>query len=733
MTPRRARTHASPFRQRGVMNLLLVLLVGLAMTVTTMGVVHVMRGSQEGQLSLHSITPAQGSAWMGAEVVRRYLAVADMTALSKGALKVDDCDGLDIDILNVTSSTTTVSGKNTTVYQVVANLTAASATGTPAASKAILQVVYDVTPHPTKGNSTSTTGNGSTVNVNTLNFYKDLNLTGGIDVIGGQNANLNVEGNVKLDSASVTGVNSIRSTGNVSVGSGIHVNQIYANGDVDVTGAASADQINALGNVTINGGAKPFVIQSNGSVTFNGGSASTVTSIGDVIVNAGGVNIGAITTEGNVSWTGTGGGTSSIQANGNVLYAASNHSTSITAGGTVTLNGEGVDSVVTPGNVIDTINSGAIASVKAGGDLVANGWQGVSGTIGGKLTKQNFWNLGVHVTEQKGFTVSVPKITVAKLPPVTIDRPAVDAYALKSAANYVFQMVDGAMQVTVSNIHGIKDGSYYVGSYPPLNANGVYRGYENFLCAKLIPGSLDSNGIGKCSEPAKPGRTVCQGQSEENGCLSYSNGVWTSSGISLARGILWFQGDLNLNGGGYMDSFIATGNIATGGSARVDAPNYAGYDAMCGNATPAWLTLHDDTQKQDFDGLYPTNLCDVTKQQLIDNAIGNVALLAGGYVNDAFSGGTINLGAKTVINGSVMAGSTFNTGGDASVNGSITAAAENPNDRSSNQLSGKTTIDFSKLPGTYHPGTVPCMQGCTATSPSSGGGNTSTITWTRYL
>lgn len=733
MFKRRTQPRVSLFRQRGVMNLLLVLLVGLAMTVTTMGVVHVMRGSQESQLSLHSITPAQGSTWLGAETVRRYLAVTDMTSLSTGALKIDSCEGLAVNILNITQSTATVSGKSTTVYQVVANITAASATGTPAASKAILQAVYNVTPNGTQGSSTTSSNSGSTVNINTLNFYKDLNLTGGISVLGGQNANLNVEGNVKLDSASVDGVNSIRSTGNVSVGSAIHVNQIYANGDVEVTGAASVDQINALGNVTIDGGAKPFVIQSNGTVTFNGGSATSVTSKGDVIVNAGGVNIGTITTEGNVTWTGTGGGVSSIQANGNVTYAGSNHSTSITAGGTITLNGEGVDSVVTPGNVVDSTTSGDIGSLKAGGDLIVNGWGGVTGTIGGTLTKQQFWNLKVHVTEQKGYTVSVPTLSIAALPPVTIDRPAIDAYALKSAANYAFEMVNGAMQVTVSNINGIKSGTYYVGTYPPLNANGVYRGYEDFLCTKLVPGSLDTNGVGQCAEPATPGRTFCQGQSEENDCLSYSNGQWTTSGISFARGVLWFQGDLNFNGGGYLDTAIATGNINTGGSARIDAPNYAGYDEMCTNATPSWLTLHDVTQEQDFDGLYPTQLCDMDKQQLIDNPIGNVALLAGGYVNDVFSGGTINLGAKTVVNGSVMAGSTFNTGGDTSVNGSITAAAENPGDKSSNQLSGKTTMDFSKLPGTYHPGNVPCMQGCTSSNPNKSGNNTSTIDWTRYL
>lgn len=729
---RRAKKHASPSRQRGVMNLLLVLLVGLAMTVTTMGVVHTVRGSQEGQLSLHSITPAQGSAWMGAEVVRRYLAVVDMTSLKTGPLKVDGCEGIAVEILNIKPSASGT-GTSASTYQVVANITAASAAGTPAASKAILQVIYTVTPNATKGTG-ATSGNGNaSVNVNTLNFYKDLNLTGGITVLGGaQNANLNVMGNVTLDNATVTGVNSIRSTGNVTVGSGIHVNQIYANGDVTVTGAASADLINAQGNVVINGGAKPFVIQSNGSVTFNGGSATAVTAIGDVSVPAGGVTIGTISTQGNVNWTGTGGGVSTIEANGNVTYAGSNKHTSITARGTITLNGEGVDSVVTPGNVIDNTNSGQIASLKAGGDLTVNGWQGVTGTIGGKLTKQNFWNLSVHVTEQAGYAVTVPTITITPLPPVTIDHPAIDAYALQSAANYQFQFVKGMMQVTVSNVADITNGVYYVGRYAPSFASGAYRGYEDFLCTKLVPHSVGSDGIGQCMEPATPSHTICQGQSEENGCLSYSNGVWTSSGKSLARGVMWFQGDLHFNGGYYLMTAIATGNISTGGAFRIDAPNFAGYDEICANATPSGLTL-SATQKADFDGMYPTNFCDTGKKQWIDNSIGNIALLAGGYVNGTFSGGNIDVGASSVINGSVMAGNVLNTGGSTTINGSITSAAQNSSDSTPVSLSGATLMDMRSLPGTYHPGTVPCMQGCTGAKAGSNGSNTSTITWTRYL
>ncbi|HKT26598.1 hypothetical protein [Dyella sp.] len=729
---RRATLPASPSRQRGVMNLLLVLLVGLAMTVTTMGVVHSVRSSQEGQLSLHSITPAQGSTWMGAEVVRRYLAAADMSALKSGDLKISGCDGIAVSILNV-KPTSSTSGASGTTYQVVANITAGAATGTPAASKAILQVVYNVTPNATKGTGASNSNGNASVNINTLNFYKDLNLTGGITVLGGaQNANLNVMGNVTLDNATVTGVNSIRSTGNVTIGSGIHVNQVYANGDVTVTGAASADLINAQGNVVIDGGAKPFVIQSNGSVTFNGGSATTVTAIGDVDVPAGGVNIGTITTEGNVNWTGTGGGVSTIQANGNVTYAGSNNHTSITAGGNVMLTGAGPDSVVAAGNVVDSTSGGDIGSLKAGGDLDVKGYDSVTGTIGGKLTKEQFWNLKVHVTEQPGYTVTVPTIKITPLPPVTIDHPAIDAYALQSVANYQFKFVNGAIQVIVSNIANIANGTYYLGRYPPSFASGSYRGYEDFLCTKLVPNSVGTDGIGQCQQPVSPANTVCQGQSEENGCFSYSNGVWTLSGKSLARGVLWFEGDLAFNGGYYLDTAIATGNISTGGAFRIDAPNFAGYDEICANATPSGLQL-SATQKADFDGMYPTNFCDTKNKQWIDNSVGNIALLAGGYVNGAFSGGNINVGASSVINGSVMAGNVLNTGGSTTINGSITSAAQNKNDNSPVSLSGATLMDMRQLPGTYNPGSVPCMQGCTDAKAGSNGSNTSTITWTRYL
>ncbi|GGA03224.1 beta strand repeat-containing protein [Dyella caseinilytica] len=715
----------SRFRQRGIMNLLLVLMIGLAMTVTSIGVVHVVRSSQEGQLSLHSMTPAQQSAWTGAELVRRYLVAASASTIANlsGPLAVSGLSGLTVNIVSVSSAT---SG-STVVYRVVANIASSAATSTSAASTATLQVVYNVIPNPSGGTPGGSGSAAPSVNISTINIYKNLDMTGGITVLGGNNANLNVQGNVTLDNASITGVNSINATGNVSIGSGIHVNQVYSNGNVTVTGSASVNQISALGNVEVDGGANPFVITANGTVTFDGGSATSVTAIGDVNVNAGGVVIGSITTEGNVNWTGSGGSATTIKANGTVTYAGSNTgSTSITSQGDVNLTGAGAQNVTTSGNV--TMGGFAsVAALQAQGNLTLNSWSGVTGTIGGTLNKSSSY-MPANIQVTPGYTVSVPTIALSPLQQVTVSQPAIDAYALQSSANYVFTMVNGAVQVTVSNVAGIQAGTYYLGSYP--FANG--RGYQDFLCTQLITGTLNSNGVGQCGTPATPSQTLCQGQSTENDCLSYSNGAWTISGLSFARGVLWFQGDLNLSNGYYLDTAIATGNITTSGSFRIDSPNYAGYAEMCTNSTPSGMTLAP-VQVADFSSIYPAEFCNLSNQSLIANPIGNVALLAGGYVNGVFSGGNITVGASSVINGSVLAGNDLNTGGSTTINGYITSAAENTSDTSPVTLSGATLLNFSQLPSTYSPGIVPCMQNCAATSQNGSANNNSTIQWTRYL
>ncbi len=69
---KRNRKHPSvpPRRQRGVATLLIVLVVGLAVSVTVAATVYSLRGTQAKQLTTHSATAAQAAAWRGVEALR---------------------------------------------------------------------------------------------------------------------------------------------------------------------------------------------------------------------------------------------------------------------------------------------------------------------------------------------------------------------------------------------------------------------------------------------------------------------------------------------------------------------------------------------------------------------------------------------------------------------------------------------------------------------------------------
>jgi len=684
-------------RRRGPGALLPAILAALAMTATAFGVAHAMRGIREKQASSRPAVTAVPSAWEEAESVRRFLEGADENTLAglAGGRSLGGAHGVSARIVNVVQDR---DGASRDAYRVTADIDAA-------AGKPPIQVVYEVAPAP--GGDAPGGGRKPTL-IDTINIYEDLDLTGGIKVLGDARANLNVAGNVSLDSASIEGIDTLRATGSVSVGSGVHVGRIYANGAVTVTGAASADLIDALGDVIIDGGARPFAIRSNGAVIFNGGSASSVSAIGDVVVAAVGVSVASIDTMGSVRWTGSGGSAGSIRANGNVLYAGSNRGTSIRAIGDVTLTGSGAERVATRGNVA-LEGFGSIGEVAAQGDLGVHSWGGVNGRIGGRLRKSESL-MPARIVSQPGLETGVAPVAIAALSPVTIERPAIDAYALKASANYAFEKLDGAIRVTVSHVAGIDGGTYFLGWYTQTHG----RGYRIGLCTRLVPGTLTGDGKGRCAGPAMPSGAICQALSGRRDCLAYRDGVWRLRGKRFARGVLWFHGDLSLSGGNGPITAIATGDIAVAGGLRVDAPNYAGYEAMCANATPAGQQRTPDIARA-----HPVEFCDTARQRLHDHPLGNVALLAGGYADGAFSGGDISIGASAVVNGSVIAGNTIRTGGGTAINGYLTAA-RNKRDAAPVSLRGMTLLDYRKLPSTYQPGSVPCMRDCTPGARTAG-------------
>src|SRR5690606_23157548 len=131
---------------------------------------------------------------------------------------------------------------------------------------------------------------------------------------------INVDGNARLDSASIAGIDTLRATGDVSIGSNIQVGAVHANGNVELTGSSGVGEIRSRGDVTIRGGSSPMTVRANGRVHFAGGTGSVVESRGGGRVSAGGVSSTSIATEADVDWSGPGGRAGTIHANGNIRY-----------------------------------------------------------------------------------------------------------------------------------------------------------------------------------------------------------------------------------------------------------------------------------------------------------------------------------------------------------------------------------------------------------------------------
>src|SRR5690606_6360404 len=156
-------------------------------------------------------------------------------------------------------------------------------------------------------------------------------------------------------------------------------------------------------------------------------------------------------------------------------------------------------------------DSGTIQSLLAQGDLhITNGGSKVTaGTIGGVKKRCNAGNLNdcsgtvpssVNVTSTPSITVSVSELTEIDVQVTTFD-----AYQYENLANYVFRYDsgEGRIKVTVRNVEGIDNGTYYLTTYTPQSTT-----YHDYLC-KEISGNT-------CLDDPNSRKTICKtARSEE--------------------------------------------------------------------------------------------------------------------------------------------------------------------------------------------------------------------------
>ena len=687
------------YKNQGVATLQLIALVSFGL-IAAMGVVFkATQGAQKNQHAQHTVTQAEMLAWTGVSLLSKAVALTPVNATFNAGQAV--------------RFTGAPAGLSAVYVEKMDNLHIFDVIGASAGAKSVLRIALKPTAASSNPPRDVRTPGGMTLR-------GDTELKGNVTFESSGSANLYVlDGDLTMQ-GSVSGLKEVCATGDISIGSNINVTNVCANGDVTFQGSASVTNVKARGNVMFEGGATKSIgtVLANGEVVISGGGAnvSEIKSTGNVRVGNGNARADKIYTQGNIDWLSS--NTASIlSANGSVMYdgpSANIVNTEISAIGNVELSSAGnvrtKGSTKLSGNwgqgISGTLNGMGQLSWDSRGAVVKNG---TVGSVSGNRPET------IQVTILPGHTVDIPVITIPVVEEFSPPTVTVDAYPLQPKANFSFIGVDSSdnPRVKVANVAGVTDGDYVI-AQKKVGGNK----YHNYLCSEA-----------NNKECVVPLIKVCQGYSDHNSCFSWSNKVWKIAGKTMLPGVLWFEGNLEIGNGNWVNTFLATGDITTSGAIKVYSPNYVGSEYVCQGLQTiltqpsvestvtfaAWSTHGLSVQN------YPAQLCSGDPLMLNGDSIGNIGLLAGGFSNGTAVGGNISVGSQAEVYGAVMAGQYLKTGGHATIAGSVISAEQGGSQarQDKNSAGGSTTIKLNGGSSAYDPEVVPCMANCPASSTSN--------------
>jgi hypothetical protein len=686
-------------RQKGIATVLIVVLIGIALIATSMGVLHNIRSTQEKHTAVHAITHAQTGAWTGVEAFRLYLNTLSPTQLA--ALPATVALSVGDNAYGEMSATNVAVTSNAGVYKISASIVNKH---TSANASAAVGVVYEIP----SSNCTNCVELSAP-----LQFRDDLTVGGQItfNMPSGQKPNINVDGNISMMNVGATAFGALRATGAVSLDSNVRVDEIYSNGNVSLTGDARSVKVTTQGSVTTAGSGGAQLIWANGLISYSGSYLFTgINSLSTITVSPGSV----MTTDHGIA----------------------------KAAGNVSINsGARVDQVHTKGNVAAN-NNPLINTVVAEGNLscsVIPTWNRftniqLNGTVQASCTTAKA-AVGTTVTENMSNSV----VTMSSVQPFSIPRNVIDVWTLKNKANYIFEWDStvNKAKLTVNNIHGVPNGAVY---WIKDNPHGGSSAGTTTLCTAATSST--------CTAATGLTLDLCIGHSDWNQCFSYntSTSTWKFDGKHAVPGILWFKGNVEFANGSNFGTVLATGNVKSVSAALVlTAVNYSqtgssAYNTVClANLSGITnVTNIDSSYQTKFSDQYPTNLCNKTTGVYIPDTLGNIGVAAGGYDPSgagAYSGGNIDIAANSKIFGIVLAGNYLFTGGQTEIYGAVSAAVQGTRGVSDNSLGGNTTVDLTRGNANYNPTAIPDMT--TGACPDCAGLGYQTpsakILWSKYL
>ncbi len=625
--------------QRGVATILIVLLVGIAMTGAALGVAYSVKGAQERAATTQASTASQMAAWAGVEVLTRYLQQLGSRAAIQTALAGDPSPAINMTLPDTAIDGTriTLSARPQTPLLASSALPAllsmlVTAQDTQTGTSTVLNVVYDLglaAPNPAgPGKESPGCSPG-------FELHEDTVFMGGEQSLSQANSPLSIlvrgRFTVPLGANIVSGFESIVATDEVEILAEVDVNRIHSNASVRLAGNAVATEILAVKNVTLDfesGYGFAQKIWANGDIFLEGGNTDEVYAIkGDVTVTSAAAAPDRFQ---NAPLVANPSGAGRVALVGDEVHdkILAKGKVDVTSGEVSLLQAEGLVSGSGLGRVAEVVTAsdfscptawgaGRVSTLSAANQPAPN-LTGCGGLIG-----------------VRGEEPLPPEVTPVEVPPPVFDARAP---AVMAEANYRVSWNPGLgrIQVAVKNVKNISPANgaeevYFLGDFAPAwvtdpskktvmsNGNTLTRaGFKDYLC-KAFDGAgncVCSQGQPTACTDTQPRATLCWAGTTwgANGCFAYdaATNTFELSGHSLLPGVYWFDGNVKLEMNHTVSTLIATGNITSGvlQNAAVEAVNFAGINAICeanlGNLETANVTNDNSTGQKRFVRLLET-------------------------------------------------------------------------------------------------------------------------------
>ncbi|BCD98538.1 hypothetical protein [Marinagarivorans cellulosilyticus] len=681
-------------RQQGIATVLIVLLVGVALSASTLGVIYSVKSTQNKQVTSHASSNAQSAAWALAEATRAYLMKLEPAEFDNLRAEVDAAGAAGLEIPMTLDGPLAHLSKS----KVIAN----SSYTDPVSGKPHIEITVNAVDSVSKSATT-------------------LNVVYAI-VAGSAGKQCYPEGKNRFN-GDVIGQNiDFKMTGDLNE---IIVDGSYGSGDSNLHSIRGIERYKVTGDLSLSGSGNDYALtelQANGSIHIDIASTNIdektpISAGGDITIAAANATLGTVVAGNNINLSIHEGSAINVQAGVKILGKIK--------GVVLTADGYRVNPVE-PGSPLGAINfqsSATISTVLSRADLsLGNNLKNLNNTYSLNDVLFNTYSGTVDETIAARSIICTSSPTIAKaeagksidncapIPDATnvetdpevkttvetkmikyvpLDLPpSLIADADSYKANYAFHRVGTVNHVTVQNINGLTETAK---TYKLLDDNtletlaGEKTGFN--ICGNATEKCIDFNDESRIleSDDTRAPRTTV----DDRGVIEAiaPKGLWTitKKTAKLAPGVYYFDRDLlitGINDSNFLTTIMSAGHIMQTEEVRLLAINAVPEEVLCLNqnlsvdykqhiadvnitpiATETYYPLQNGVVP------YPTNYCKITNGSLArdsspdEDFVGQFALMAGQENNDedpvSYQGGNIYFTSSLGVFGRVIAGNTI--------------------------------------------------------------------------